>query len=90
MLMLSRWKPRFSPNWDLFSLVPIWVRLLELPLEYWDEGVFIWIGDYIGHFIKVYLTTICKAKLDFSRICVNVGMNKSFLTIVSPKFKWGA
>ena len=90
MFMLSRWKPRFLPYWDLFNLVPIWVRLLELPLEYWDEGVFIWIGDYIGHFIEVYLTTISKAKLYFSRICVNVGMNKSLLTIVSLKFKWGA
>ncbi|XP_059077914.1 uncharacterized protein LOC131876510 [Cryptomeria japonica] len=39
-LALKKWEPRFNPKDWKCNEAPIWVCLLGLPLEYWDEKIF--------------------------------------------------
>ena len=39
-LMLQKWSSGMSLNVSFFAQAPTWVRLPELPLEYWNEDIF--------------------------------------------------
>jgi hypothetical protein len=36
-MYLNKWTPDFSPENDIPSAVPVWVRLPFLPLHYWND-----------------------------------------------------
>lgn len=70
-LSLRLWEPRFSPSSasrDLFS--PVWLRLPELPLEYYHRDILPNIGDALGTFLGVDEATHNIAKINFARICI--------------------
>ena len=52
-LVIAKWKLRFILAIDLQKFAPMWIRLLGLPVEFWDNKVFRWMRDSFGHFIKV-------------------------------------
>ncbi|GLJ52485.1 hypothetical protein SUGI_1116660 [Cryptomeria japonica] len=47
------WTPNFDPRQATIEEIPIWLRLYNLPHEYWKEEVFKSIGEKIGRFIKL-------------------------------------
>jgi hypothetical protein len=47
-LTVRCWSPEFRPSMDTISKIPVWVRLPELPIEYFDEDLlFIFSSLYI-------------------------------------------
>ena len=52
-LFLRDWKPRFNPDTEDLSHVPVWIRMYSLPTEYLREETLQDIGNRIGTFIKV-------------------------------------
>ncbi|XP_059067697.1 uncharacterized protein LOC131858468 [Cryptomeria japonica] len=88
-LTLSKWKSGFDPSADLLKLVSIWIKLSGLPLEFWDDTIFKWIGNSLGQFVVVDNVTMQKSKLVYARLCVNVVVNNPLPNFIALKSKWG-
>ncbi|KAL6579790.1 hypothetical protein OROMI_007814 [Orobanche minor] len=84
---LGKWFPMRLFKWDPFfdfkqepALVPIWVKIMALPLQWFDLGSLQTIGSLVGTFLKADPMTINRSRLDDARICVEVNLKNS-----SPK-----
>jgi len=47
-LYMRPWIMNFVPKCETFTLVPVWVRLYSLPLDYWKIELLIAIGNKLG------------------------------------------
>lgn len=88
-LALSRWHPCFDASLELNKLAPVWVRLLGLPLEFWDEKILRWVGNSFGHFFTMDKVTMQKSRLVYDIFCVNVALNRTLPIVVTLRTKWG-
>lgn len=50
---VKEWSPDFHPQIDIIQSVVVWVRIVELPIEYYDGKVLHHIRNKIGKTIKV-------------------------------------
>ncbi|XP_059071429.1 uncharacterized protein LOC131866352 [Cryptomeria japonica] len=67
---IKDWTPNFDPRQATIEEIPVWIRLYNLPHEYWKEEVFKVIGDELGRFIK---SDEAIDKLDsciYARVCI--------------------
>ena len=87
--MVGKWHPALDLTKELNMLAPVWVRLLSLPLEYWDERVLKSIGNSFGHFVVVDLVTLHKSRLVFVRFSVNVVIGATLPESIVLSSKWG-
>ncbi|GLJ11820.1 hypothetical protein SUGI_0177770 [Cryptomeria japonica] len=46
------WTHNFDPRQATIEEIPMWIRLYNLPHEYWKEEIFKSVGEKIGRFIK--------------------------------------
>jgi hypothetical protein len=51
--MLKRWRTRFDPATEFFSLRHVWVLLPGFPLNLWNKKALMAIGNLLGRFLKV-------------------------------------
>ena len=56
--------------------VPIWVRLLGLPMHYWSEEHFKNIGNILGMFLEAYLSFKEIKMIRVSRSLVNINIRQ--------------
>lgn len=54
----------------------VWVRLPNLPLQFWYPESFATIGDSLGKFIKEDTDRTSKGLATFARICVELDLSK--------------
>ncbi|KAL6579788.1 hypothetical protein OROMI_007812 [Orobanche minor] len=80
----GKWFPMRLFKWDPFldfkqepALVPIWVKIMALPLQWFDLGALQTIGSLIGTFLKADPMTINRSRLDYARICVEVNLKNT-------------
>ena len=52
-LTVRAWEPNFKPANAVCNMVAVWIRLPELPFEYYDLGVLREIGNAIGPVLRV-------------------------------------
>ena len=52
-LYLNRWTPDFDPEADTPKAVPVWVRLPNLPMHYWNPKSLEAIGYVLGKYIDM-------------------------------------
>jgi len=50
-LYLNKWMLNFNPKVDIPTVVPVWVRLLNLPIHCWNWDSLQHIGNALGKFI---------------------------------------
>ncbi|KAL0706522.1 LOW QUALITY PROTEIN: hypothetical protein Bca4012_072948 [Brassica carinata] len=74
MVALARWQPKMPR--DFPAAIPFWIKILGVPLEFWDAPTFQSIGDALGETVEV--------DLDYGRIKVIIDTRKelSFDTTV--------
>ncbi|KAI9108817.1 hypothetical protein K1719_020122 [Acacia pycnantha] len=68
-LIVKPWEANFKPDKACIDKATIWVRLLKLPLEYYDEVALTVIGNRVRKMIKVDMNTSCQLRGHFARIC---------------------
>lgn len=56
-LIIRAWEPNYRPSSTNLSAVALWVKLLELPIEYYDEEALHDIGNAIGPMLRVDVNT---------------------------------
>ena len=52
-LCIRGWVPNFKPSTANVSLVAVWVRLLELPIEYYEPSILRDLGNATGPVLKM-------------------------------------
>jgi hypothetical protein len=73
-MYLNQWTPNFSPENDIPSIVPVWVRLPFLPLHCWNDETIKNIGNTLGRFIDQVEP---RDRLQpCARLCVEVDLEK--------------
>jgi hypothetical protein len=73
-MYLNKWTPDFSPENDIPSAVPVWVRLPFLPLHCWNDETIKNIGNALGRFID--RAEPREGLQSCARLCVEVDLEK--------------
>ncbi|GLJ20083.1 hypothetical protein SUGI_0364500 [Cryptomeria japonica] len=85
------WTPNFDPRQANLEEIPMWIRLYNLPHEYWKEEIFKSVGEKIGRFIKSNEAVDKLSSCMYARIYVmwktHLGLPK-VVEMRSPKGVW--
>uniref|UniRef100_A0A2N9HXU9 CCHC-type domain-containing protein n=1 Tax=Fagus sylvatica TaxID=28930 RepID=A0A2N9HXU9_FAGSY len=75
-LSLRPWVPNFRASEASVKTVAIWVRLPELPVEYYHKDSLLHIGSGLGPVLRVDFNTAAGTRGRFARICVQIDLDK--------------
>ncbi|XP_028550733.1 uncharacterized protein LOC110115963 isoform X2 [Dendrobium catenatum] len=73
--VLQKWHPKFKPQRENFTSVPIWVKIHDLPLACWNSEGISRIASKIGIPLAADNLTEQKTRLTFARVCVLLDNN---------------
>ncbi|KAI0500141.1 hypothetical protein KFK09_018350 [Dendrobium nobile] len=76
--VLQKWSPLFSPKREEFTSVPIWIKILDLPLCCWTPTGVSKIATKIGIPLAVDDLTATKSRLTYARVCVQVDATATY------------
>ena len=79
MIALARWQPKMPRDFPLE--IPFWIKVLGVPLEFWDVATFQSIGDALGETVQV--------DLDYGKIKVVVDGRKELCFDTTVDFVGG-
>jgi hypothetical protein len=75
-LSLRLWVPNFRAFEASIKTVAIWVRLPELPVEYYHKDSLLHIGSGLGPVLRVDFNTAAGTRGRFARTCVQIDLDK--------------
>ena len=81
-LSIRLWEPDFIPALASVSSIAMWIRLNELPIEYYNAEALQLIGKAIGNVLRVDTFTASETRRRFARICVQVDVDKPLATVI--------
>lgn len=84
-LTVREWRPNFRPEKEEINRVAVWVRLPELPVEYYDPDFLDFLGNRIGTTVKVDKTTQQMTRGKYARLCVEIDLNAPLLAMFEIK-----
>ncbi|KAJ0967401.1 hypothetical protein J5N97_024318 [Dioscorea zingiberensis] len=76
ILHLIRWREHFQPSFEKLSSAILWVRLYQLPWEYWEKEPLESVAGKIGKVIKVDETTFIQDRAKFARLCIEIDLSQ--------------
>ncbi|XP_059066201.1 uncharacterized protein LOC131857545 [Cryptomeria japonica] len=91
VLMLKPWHPAFNPKSESFDRTPLWIRLPNLPMQYWFDSCFEAVGNSLGTFLMADEDSLNLLHTTFARllVVVDVTMGLPFeISITSSKGSW--
>jgi hypothetical protein len=81
-LSLQPWIPDFRPSEVAVNTVAVWVRLPELPVEYYDKKSLLFIGHALEPVLRVDFNTASGARGCFARLCIQLDLDKLLVKTV--------
>nr|POE70008.1 uncharacterized protein CFP56_78128 [Quercus suber] len=81
-LAIRQWEPEFKASKAKCSSIAVWVRLPELPIEYYDPIMLKNVGSTIGPVLRIDSHTFNGAKGRFARICVQINIDKPLINSI--------
>ena len=75
-LSVRKWEPKFQAAKATVTSLATWIRLPELPIEFFHPEILRSIGNRIGRFIRIDAITNTIARGRFARLCVQLDMDK--------------
>ena len=81
-LSIRLWEPNFKPALASVSSIAMWIRLNELPIEYYNAEALQLIGKAIGNVLRVDTFTASETRRRFARMCVQVDVDKPLATAI--------
>lgn len=75
-LMVRAWSPEFDPLRDDIATTPVWVRLKNIPVNFYHRSILMGIAKGLGKPVRVDITTLNFERARFARICVEVNLAK--------------
>ena len=64
---------------DDLARVPVWVRLYNVPLEYWTIKGLSCVASAIGVPLHTDHTTLLRKRLSYARVCVEIDASKTLV-----------
>ncbi|XP_075099533.1 uncharacterized protein LOC142176302 [Nicotiana tabacum] len=83
-LSISKWKSNFVARNEKLTTSAVWVRLPQLPTEFYDGKILAKIGNAIGRLLKIDTCTSTTLRGRYARICVEIPLEipvQSFLFV---------
>lgn len=77
--IVKDWRPNFDPLTDKTEKVIVWVRLPDLPMEYYNQEFLFRVGRMIGEPMMIDSATSLTSRGKFARLCVEVDTTKPLL-----------
>lgn len=71
---MCNWSLGIVPETFVFDHVPIWIKLVGLPLTAWTTRGLCWVASGVGRLVCFDKQTESIRRLDFARVCVEVGV----------------
>ncbi|KAL8507346.1 hypothetical protein ACS0TY_018042 [Phlomoides rotata] len=71
---LQNWVQDFNPNRVCTSLAQVWVRISDLPMEYWQPGILEAMASAFGNLLKIDDRTLHRRMGHYARILVEIDM----------------
>lgn len=90
-LMAKPWYLAFNPTKESFDKIPLWVRLLNLPLHLWQDLVLEAVGEGLGDFLMVDLVSSNVFRTTYAHILVEMDISKglpAMIKLPSPGGSW--
>ncbi|XP_050254919.1 uncharacterized protein LOC126700774 [Quercus robur] len=81
-LSIRSWEPNFKLELASMSSVAVWVRLNQLPIEYYNAEALLQIGRSIGNVLRIDTQTTKESRARFARLCVQIDVDKPLITTV--------
>ena len=81
-LSIRPWEPDFRPATANVSSVAVWIRLNELPIEYYNAEALHQIGKSVGNVLRVNTHTATETKGKFARLYVQIDVNKPLTMVI--------
>ncbi|XP_070013163.1 uncharacterized protein [Nicotiana sylvestris] len=75
-LSVQRWVPNFVASQATQSFTAIWIRLPQLPIEFYDRVILQKKGSTIGRLLKIDACTSAALRGRYARLCVELLLNK--------------
>nr|XP_023891501.1 uncharacterized protein LOC112003522 [Quercus suber]POE61883.1 uncharacterized protein CFP56_78342 [Quercus suber] len=87
-LSIRPWEPYFKPSTANVSSVVVWIRLNELPIEFYNAEALFHIEKAIGNVLRVDTHTASETRGRFARLCVQVDVDKPLIdTVLIGRFE---
>lgn len=71
-LTVSKSRPNLRPSIKEVSTIMVWVRLPELPIEFFNEELLLRVGNHIDRLVCVDSPTKSQLRGGFARLCVYI------------------
>jgi hypothetical protein len=78
-LVLKRWQPNMQFLKGDLDRVPVWVRLYNVPLEYWTIKRLSCVAIAIGVPLYADHTTLLRKRLSYARVCIGIDASKTLV-----------
>ncbi|KAL6550535.1 hypothetical protein OROMI_021023 [Orobanche minor] len=74
-MRLFKWDPKFNFKYEP-AAAPVWVKIYDLPIQWFDIRALQTVGSLLGSFIKADINTLNRSMLNFARICVELNLKE--------------
>ena len=81
-LSIRPWEWFFKPSTANISLVAVWIRLYELPIELYETEILREIGESIGKVLRIDTHTAMEARGKYARMCIQIDINKPLIDTI--------
>nr|POE64359.1 uncharacterized protein CFP56_12408 [Quercus suber] len=84
-LAIRQWEPEFQASIATLSSVAVWIRLLELPIEFYEHNALLKIGRAIGPVLHIDANTANGVRGWFADLCVQINLDKTLVKMIFLK-----
>ncbi|XP_028125477.1 uncharacterized protein LOC114322385 [Camellia sinensis] len=74
-ILLRKWHSMMKLSKDQLDKIPIWVKVFNVPMEYWDDDGLSRIASAIGEPLYMDRLTAHGDRVSFAKVCVEIGVN---------------
>ena len=75
-MLLKWWTPVFDSHIERYDIMPIWVKLPNLPFEYWSLDFFKLVGNTLGTFVEAGLSFLESGVCCLGKVLVLIDLHK--------------
>ncbi|KAK3184889.1 hypothetical protein Dsin_032175 [Dipteronia sinensis] len=72
MVILKKWHPRLILSKDSYSKILVWVKLFNIPHQYWNEEGLSHIASTVGNPLYADSLTESMKRISFARVCIEI------------------
>ncbi|GAV61923.1 DUF4283 domain-containing protein, partial [Cephalotus follicularis] len=79
-LAIRHWEPELRASVALITMTAVWIRLVELPLEFFYSSILSKIGNKLGTILRINPHTLEVAMGRLARLCIQIVMSNHLVS----------